>query len=81
MKTKIFDELREQSLEDVYHYLCKNEPSKHSKTHTEWDYLESIAYEELLIEEERPNQCIKIINDIVNFLEKQWQNKLKYSKM
>lgn len=75
MKTKIFDELRTQSLEDVYHYLCKNEPSKHSKIYNEWDYLESIAYEELLIEDERPNECTKIINDIINFLEKQGERK------
>ena len=75
MKDKIFEELREKSLEDVYYYLCKNEPSKKSKIHNEWDYLESIAYEELLIEEERPNECSKIINEIVDFLEKQWGRK------
>lgn len=74
-KDKIFEELRNASLEDVYYYLCKNEPSKKSKIHKEWDYLESIAYEELLIEDERPNECTKIINEIVEFL-KVMQNKV-----
>ena len=77
MKNKIFDELREKSLEDVYYYLCKNEPSKKSKIHKEWDYLESIAYEELLIEEERPIECTKIIDEIVDFLKKQWERRNK----
>ena len=76
-KSFVFNELREQSLEDVYHYLCKNEPSKHSKIHTEWDYLESVAYEELLNENENEKQCTKIINEIVDFLEKQWKRKKK----
>ena len=39
LMSKGFKELRESSLEDVYHYLCKNEPSKKSKKHEEWDYL------------------------------------------
>lgn len=70
---KGFDELREQSLEDVYNVLCKNEPSKNSKKHKEWSYLESIAYEELLEEDERPHDCTKIINEIVDYLEKEWK--------
>lgn len=74
-KSFVFNELREQSLEDVYHYLCKNEPSKHSKIHTEWDYLESVAYEELLDENENAKQCIEIINEIVDFLERQWERR------
>lgn len=71
-KDKIFEELSNASLEDVYYYLCKNEPSKKSKIRKEWDYLESIAYEELLIKDERPNECTKIINEIVDFLKKQY---------
>lgn len=70
---KGFDELREQSLEDVYNVLCKNEPSKNSKKHKEWSYLESIAYEELLMEDERPHDCTKIINEIVDYLEREWK--------
>lgn len=70
-KDLIFDELKEKSLEDVYYYLCKNEPSKKSKKHMQWDYLESIAYEELLIDDERPEECNKIINEIVEFLKEQ----------
>ena len=82
MKNIDWNKLKENySLEDFYNILCRNKPNKNNKLFSEWDYLESITYEELLIEEERPNQCTKIINDIVNFLEKQWQNKLKYSKM
>lgn len=72
-KDKIFEELRNASLEDVYYYLCKNKPSKKAKIHKEWDYLESIAYEELLIEDERPNECTKIINEIVEFLKEQYK--------
>lgn len=71
--SKGFEELKESSLEDVYHYLCKNEPSKKSKKHEEWDCLESIAYEELLNEEEHPNDCTRIINEIVDYLERQWK--------
>ena len=71
MKDKVFEELRSASLEDVYYYLCKNEPSKKSKIHEEWDYLESIAYEELLIEDERPHNCNAIINEILKYLDKQ----------
>lgn len=49
--------------------------SKKAKIHQEWDYLESIAYEELLEESENQKQCTEIINDIVVFLEKQWKKK------
>lgn len=77
-KDKIFEELRNASLEDAYYYLCKNEPSKKAKIHKEWDYLESIAYEELLIEDERPNECTKIINEIVEFLKEQYKRRCNY---
>lgn len=70
---KGFDELREQSLEDVYYYLCKNEPSKNSKEYKDWTYLEDIARAELLIEDERPNECTEIINEIVDYLEYDWK--------
>ena len=67
----MFEKLREQTLEDVYNVLCRNEPYKNSKDHREWSYLESIAYEELLIEEERPYECQRIIDEIVTFLKYQ----------
>lgn len=67
-RNDIYEELREQSLEDVYNVLCRNEPSKNSKRHLIWDDLESIAYEELLDEEEHPNECTRIINMIVDYL-------------
>ena len=77
MKDKIFEELKQASLEDVYYYLCKNEPNKKSKMYETWSYLESIAYDELLIEEERPNECTKIINDIIDFLKEQYKRSVK----
>lgn len=73
MKNKIFDELKEKSLEDVYYYLYKNEPNKNSKLYDEWEYLKIIVYEELLIEEERPKQCEELIDEVVEFLKKQWK--------
>lgn len=73
LHNKGFDELREQSLEDVYNVLYKNRPHRNSKKYKEWSYFESIAYEELLEEDERPHDCTKIINEIVDYLEKEWQ--------
>ena len=66
---KGFDKLKEiYSLEDWYNILCRNEPSKKSKKHIQWDYLESITYEELLIEDERPIECERIISEIIDYL-------------
>lgn len=59
------------SLEDFYNFLYRNKPHKKSKLFKEWDHLESITYEELLNEEERPHECEKIINQIIEFLKKQ----------
>lgn len=64
----MMESLRNESLEDVYWYLCKDKPHRNSKDYKKWDYLESIAYEELLCKEEHPNECTKIINEIVDFL-------------
>lgn len=59
------------SLEDWYNILYRNEPSKKAKIHNDWSILESITYEELLEENERPNECIYLINKIIIFLKKQ----------
>lgn len=58
------------SLEDIYVVLYRNKPHRRSKLYTEWNYLESVAYEKLLIEDDRPNECDKIINEIIVFLKK-----------
>lgn len=64
-----WDKLKENySLEDFYNILYRNKPHRKSKKYKEWDYLESIAYEELLIENERPNECEKIIDEIIEYL-------------
>lgn len=70
---KGFDELREQSLEDVYDILWKNKPSIDSDEFDEWSYLENVAHDELLGEEEHPNECSRIINEIVDYLEYNWK--------
>lgn len=59
------------SLEDFYNILCRNKPHHKNKLYNEWNYLESIAYEELLIEDERPNKCENIIDQIIEYLKKQ----------
>lgn len=56
------------TLEDFYNILCRNKPHHRSKLYKQWDYLESIAYEELLEEEKHPYECEKIINEIIEFL-------------
>lgn len=59
------------SLEDFYNMLYRSKPHHKSKLYNEWNYLESIAYEELLIEDERPNECENIIDEIIEYLKKQ----------
>lgn len=67
-----WEKLKENStLEDFYNYLYRNKPHKNSKLYSEWDYLESITYEELLNENENIKECEKIITEIINFLKKQ----------
>ena len=73
LHNKGFDELREKSLEDVYDVLWKNKPSIGSDEFDEWNYLENVAYDELLDEEEHPNECNRIINEIVDYLEYDWK--------
>ena len=44
-----WEEIKENNtLEDFYNILCRNKPHRNSKDFKEWDYLESVTYEELL---------------------------------
>lgn len=62
----------ESSLEDVYNDLYKNRPTnKNCKPYKEWSDLEGLLYEELLIEEERPRECEKLIDLAIDFMKKQ----------
>lgn len=64
-----WDKLKENNtLEDFYNILCRNKPHRNSKRCKEWDYLESIAYEELLSDNENIKKCDKIINEIIEYL-------------
>ena len=65
------------TLEDFYNILCRNQPHRNSKLYKEWDYLESITYEELLENNENPKKCDKIINEIIAFLKTQKEMELK----
>lgn len=65
------------SLEDFYNILYRNRPNKKSKIYIKWDYLESIAYEELLDENENIKECNKIIDEIIEFLKEQKTEVLK----
>lgn len=64
---------KECSLEDFYNILCRNKPHRNDKMYKEWDFLESITYEELLNE----NECDKLIDEIIIFLKKQKMSQLK----
>lgn len=66
------------TLDDMYNILCRNKPHRNSKLYKEWNYLESIAYEELLNENDRPKECYVIINQIIDFLDKQKKLTIKY---
>ena len=69
------------TLEDFYNILCRNQPHRNSKLYKEWDYLESITYEELLENNENSQKCDRIINEIITFLERQKEMELKkYAK-
>ena len=70
------------SLEDFYNILCRNKPNKNNKLFSKWDYLESIAYEELLDENEHISECNIIIDEIIEFLKEQKTLQLgKYEKL
>lgn len=67
-----WEKLKESySLEDFYNILCRNKPHKKTKLYSKWDYLESIAYEELLSENECISKCNNIIDEIIKFLKEQ----------
>ena len=66
-----WEELKENStLEDFYNILSRNKPHKNSKKYKEWDYLESITYEELLNNNENIQESNKIIDEIIEYLKK-----------
>lgn len=74
----MWEKLKENySLEDFYNILCRNKPHRNSKNFKQWDYLESIAYEELLNEQEHPKECEKIIDEIIEFLKVQKNDIIK----
>ncbi len=73
-----WEELKENNtLEDFYNILCRNKPHRNSKRYKEWDYLESIAYEELLDDNENIQECNKIIDEIMNYLKNEKTEVLK----
>lgn len=73
-----WEELKENNtLEDFYNILCRNKPHRNSKLFEGWDYLESVAYEELLNENENIQVCSEIIDKIIAFLKKQKKAVLK----
>ncbi len=77
MKSIDWKKLKESySLEDFYNILCRNKPNKNNKLFSEWDYLESIVYEELLDENEHILKCDELIDEIINFLKKQKETRL-----
>lgn len=78
-----WEKLKENNtLEDFYNILYKNKPHRNSKKYKEWDYLESIAYEELLNNNENIKKCDKIINNIIEYLKKEKMEAIKkYEKL
>ena len=73
-----WEELKENNiLEDFYNILCRNKPHRNNKKYKEWDYLESIAYEELLNNNENMKQCNEIIDSIIEYLKKEKMEVLK----
>lgn len=73
-----WEKLKENNtLEDFYNILCRNKPHRNSKKYKEWSYLESIAYEELLDNNENIKQCNKIIDSIIEYLKKEKMEVLK----
>ena len=69
---------RESSLEDVYNDLCKNRPTnRNCKPFKEWNDLEGLLYEELLIEDERPKECEELIDMAIDFMRRQKERKLR----
>lgn len=65
------------TLEDFCNILERNKPRTNNNLYKDWEYLINIAYTELAIENERPNECEKIIDEIISFLRKQKKINLK----
>lgn len=73
-----WEKLKENNtLEDFYNILCRNKPHRNSKKYKEWGYLESVACEELLNNNENIKQCNEIIDSIIEYLKKEKMEALK----
>lgn len=73
-KDKIFDNLINYSLEDVYAILYKNRPNKNNIMYDDWVVLENELREELLNEDERPNEYVRLIKNVISFLKEDWSH-------
>lgn len=74
-KDKIFDTLINYSLEDVYFILYKNRPNKNDIMYDDWVVLEKELREELLNSDEHPNECARLINNVISFLKEDWSHR------
>lgn len=67
-----WEKLKENStLEDFANILSRNKPHGNSKFLKEYEQLIQNVYNELANEEEHPNECEKLINNAIDFLERQ----------
>lgn len=73
-----WEELKEtNTLEDFYNILCRNKPHRNSKKYKEWNFLESVTYEELLNDNENIQRCNILIDKIIEYLKKEKKEVLK----
>lgn len=79
-KDKIFDNLINYSLEDVYDILYKNRPNKNNIMYSDWVVLENELREELLNGDERPNECVRLINNVISFLKEDWSHRYEENR-
>lgn len=80
MKDKIFNNLINYSLEDVYDILYKNRPNKNNIMYDDWVVLENELREELLNSDERPNECVRLINNVISFLKEDWSHRYEENR-
>lgn len=73
-----WEELKEtNTLEDFYNILYRNKPHRNSKKYKEWDFLESVTYEELLNDNENIQRCNILIDKIIEYLKKEKKGGIK----
>ena len=75
MKDKIFNDLIDYSLEDVYNILYRNKPKKNSKLYGKWEFLEYCVRCELLLSDERTHECTELIKEVIAYLKEDWECK------